>query len=162
MKLNKTWILVPLLIVLVVSLSGCVSDSSSDTVETTESEEVYDMWDGPPGDWMVVDGVLTNGTYNTTDLTNAWDHYRKVHVVASDFVFVYNDSISDKYHGDTGLKYAMFNDGKDNQVPESLRKMSEGFNNRFNDVRSKMKNYHNGSLYKQSEQKQKSNDDNAF
>lgn len=110
MKLNKTWILVPLLIVLVVSLSGCVSDSSSDTVETTESEEVYDMWNGPPGDWMVVDGVLTNGTYNTTDLTNAWDHYRKVHVVASDFVFVYNDGISDKYHGDTGLKYAVFND----------------------------------------------------
>jgi len=49
MILIKRWILVPLLIVLVVSLSGCVSDVSSETVETSESEEVYDTWNAPPG-----------------------------------------------------------------------------------------------------------------
>jgi len=110
MILIKRWILVPLLIVLVVSLSGCVSDVSSETIETSESEEVYDTWNAPPGDWMVVDGVLTNGTYNTTDLSKQWDRNRRVHVVASDFVFVYDDGIYEKYKGDTGLKYAMFND----------------------------------------------------
>ena len=64
----------------------------------------------PPGDWMVVNGVLTNGTYNTTDLTKTWDHYKNFDVLASDIVFVYNDGVYDKYNGDAGLKYAMFND----------------------------------------------------
>lgn len=32
------------------------------------------------------------------------------HVVASDFVFVYSDGITDKYEGDLGLEYALFND----------------------------------------------------
>jgi len=60
------------------------------------------------------------------------------------------------------IKYAIFNDGKDNQVPDNIRKLSEGFNNRFNDVRSKMKNYHNGSLYSQNQQKQNTSGENAI
>lgn len=70
----------------------------------------YYFSEAPPGDWMVVNGVLTNGTYNTTDLTKRWDYHREVSVVASDIVFVYNDGISKKYKGDAGLEYAMFND----------------------------------------------------
>ena len=35
---------------------------------------------------------------------------KTAHVVASDFVFVYEDGVYDTYKGDIGLKYAMFND----------------------------------------------------
>ncbi|WP_323735874.1 hypothetical protein PXD04_08265 [Methanosphaera sp. ISO3-F5] len=68
--------------------------------------------DAPPGDWMVINGVLTNGTYNTTDLTRNWDSRRDVTVEVSNLVYVYNDGISQKYKGDSGLSYAMFNDSK--------------------------------------------------
>jgi hypothetical protein len=114
MKLDKTWIVISLLIVLVVSLSGCVSNTSSYTVETTESEEDYGIMNGPPGEWNLINGTLTNGTYNTTDLGKLWDRSSRyiVHVDSPEFVFVYNDGNSSKYKGDTGLKYTLFYDDK--------------------------------------------------
>ena len=37
MKFNKTWVLIPLLIILVVGLSGCITDDLVKTGQTYES-----------------------------------------------------------------------------------------------------------------------------
>lgn len=54
MKSNKTLILVPLLIVLVVSLSGCITDDMSKTGETYEANGITFQY---PEDWQVVNSV---------------------------------------------------------------------------------------------------------
>lgn len=54
MKLNKTLILVPLLIILVVSLSGCITDGFTKTGETFESNGVTFQY---PESWQVVKSV---------------------------------------------------------------------------------------------------------
>jgi len=60
------------------------------------------------------------------------------------------------------IKYGMFSDSKENnhdnhELADSAKKSNENFNSRFNDVKIKMKNYHNGSLYTQNQQNQNAN-----
>jgi len=54
MKLNKTMILVPLLIIVVVSLSGCITDDFIKTGETYESNGITFQY---PESWHVVKSV---------------------------------------------------------------------------------------------------------
>lgn len=54
MKINKTWLLVPLLIVVVVSLSGCITDDFVKTGETFESNGITFQY---PESWQVVKSV---------------------------------------------------------------------------------------------------------
>lgn len=54
MKLNKTWVLVPLLIILVVSLSGCITDGLIKSGETFEANGVTFQY---PESWQVVNSV---------------------------------------------------------------------------------------------------------
>ncbi|HIH35695.1 MAG TPA: hypothetical protein HA277_01695 [Methanosphaera sp.] len=54
MKLNKTMILVPLLIIAVVSLSGCITDDFVKTGETFESNGITFQY---PESWQVVKSV---------------------------------------------------------------------------------------------------------
>lgn len=54
MKLNKTMILVPLLIIVVVSLSGCITDDFIKTGETYESNGITFQY---PESWQVVKSV---------------------------------------------------------------------------------------------------------
>lgn len=54
MKVNKTIILVPLLIVLVVSLSGCITDDLFKSGETFESNGITFQY---PENWQVVNSI---------------------------------------------------------------------------------------------------------
>ncbi|MEE1116621.1 MAG: hypothetical protein VZR33_06900 [Methanosphaera sp.] len=54
MKLNKTWVLVPLLIILVVSLSGCITDGLIKSGETFEANGITFQY---PESWQVVNSV---------------------------------------------------------------------------------------------------------
>lgn len=54
MKFNKTIILVPLVIILVVSLSGCITDDLFKSGQTYESNGVTFQY---PDEWQVVNGV---------------------------------------------------------------------------------------------------------
>lgn len=54
MKFNKTIILVPLVIILVVSLSGCITDDLFKSGQTYESNGITFQY---PDEWQVVNGV---------------------------------------------------------------------------------------------------------
>lgn len=54
MKLNKTWVLVPLLIILVVSLSGCITDGLIKSGETFKANGITFQY---PESWQVVNSV---------------------------------------------------------------------------------------------------------
>ena len=54
MKLNKTWVLVPLLIILVVSLSGCITDGLIKSGKTFEANGITFQY---PESWQVVNSV---------------------------------------------------------------------------------------------------------
>lgn len=54
MKINKTLILIPLLMVMVVSLSGCITDDLFKTGETFESNDITFQY---PESWQVVKSV---------------------------------------------------------------------------------------------------------
>lgn len=107
MKSEK--ILIPILFVVVISLSGCIQSSNS---SYNYDEQIPSTVSGT---FYVVNNTLTNGTYNTSNLSIMWDvlddNYRKYyHVVPSDFVFVYNDRNTTEWDGDAGLQYSTFND----------------------------------------------------
>lgn len=100
------------MLIVVLMLGSIITDPGDDY-------RVYDSEDYEPsvynGTFHVVNDTLTNGTYNTTnlnnmmDVVNSYDTY--FDVVPSGFVFVYNDGEnSDKYNGDAGLLYSVFND----------------------------------------------------
>ena len=88
----------------------------------------YGRYDSPPGNWNVINGTLTNGTYNSSDLGMQWDMNvnRKSHISPSDFAFVYNDGISDEYRGDVGLLYSTFNDTNTGCCYHVSRDMTRG------------------------------------
>lgn len=54
MKIDKTWIIVPLLIILVISLSGCITDELFKEGETFESNIITFQY---PDTWQVVNSV---------------------------------------------------------------------------------------------------------
>ena len=90
--------------------SGGDSSNSTNIVVNKNITE-YDMFNGPPGDWNVINGSLTNGTFNTTDLTRRWDRTNRIfHVDSPEFTFVYKDANTTRYRGDSGLEYSMFYD----------------------------------------------------
>ena len=54
MKFNKTWVLIPLLIILVVGLSGCITDDLVKAGQTYESNGITFQY---PESWQVVNSV---------------------------------------------------------------------------------------------------------
>lgn len=68
MKINKTLILVPLLIVLVVSLSGCITDELFKSGETFESNGITFQY---PESWHVVNSVAEGSIGAVADKENS-------------------------------------------------------------------------------------------
>lgn len=77
----------------------------------SENMSSYNTSGASLGEWNVVNGVLTNGT-DTGKLEWGYDRdsRKSIHVVPTDFVFVYKDKNSSEYEGDANLYYSTFND----------------------------------------------------
>jgi len=77
--------------------------------------------------------------------------------------FLYKFFIPSSFYekNNINIKYGIFSDSKENnthEIAENVRKSNENFNGgRFNDVKVKMKNYHNGCLYTQNQPSQNVN-----
>lgn len=54
MKIDKTWIIIPLLIILVISISGCITDDLFKTGETFDSNVITFQY---PDSWQIVNCV---------------------------------------------------------------------------------------------------------
>lgn len=68
MKFNKTVILIPLLIVVVVSLSGCITDDLFKTGETFESNGITFQY---PESWQVVNSIAEGSIGAVADKENS-------------------------------------------------------------------------------------------
>lgn len=68
MKINKTLILIPLIIVLVVSLSGCITDGLFKSGETFDSNEITFQY---PQSWHIVNSVAEGSVGAVADKNNS-------------------------------------------------------------------------------------------